>query len=199
MLDHDRTPESLTYLEEFRGSISFEERAPIANYAELERRLASGDIRVAIEVPPGFGRAVRRGSAAEAGAWIDGAVPFQAETIRGYLQGVQQGYLDRLAASKGLPPAATTPANIEMRFRYNQDFASVNAMVPATLAMLLALIPAILMALAVVREKELGSIINLYVTPVTRLEFIFGKQIPYVISKSLHRDAGHQLRRASTR
>jgi ribosome-dependent ATPase len=53
-------------------------------------------------------------------------------------------------------------------------------MVPATMALLLVLIPAILMALAIVREKELGSIINLYVTPVTRVEFLLGKQLPYV-------------------
>jgi ribosome-dependent ATPase len=53
-------------------------------------------------------------------------------------------------------------------------------MVPATMALLLVLIPAILMALAIVREKELGSIINLYVTPVTRIEFLLGKQLPYV-------------------
>ena len=53
-------------------------------------------------------------------------------------------------------------------------------MVPATISMLLALFPAILMALAIVREKELGSITNLYVTPVTRLEFLIGKQLPYI-------------------
>ena len=83
-------------------------------------------------------------------------------------------------------PAVTTtpcrrhrrPPTIEIRFRYNQDFESVYAMVPATMALLLALIPAILMALAIVREKELGSITNLYVTPVTRLEFLLGKQCP---------------------
>jgi ribosome-dependent ATPase len=71
-------------------------------------------------------------------------------------------------------------ADIEIRFKYNQDFDSIYAMVPSTIAMLLALFPAILMALAVVREKELGSITNLYVTPVTRLEFLIGKQLPYV-------------------
>ena len=77
--------------------------------------------------------------------------------------------------------AAVPPANIEVRFRYNQDFDSVYAMVPAQIALQLALIPAILMALAIVREKELGSIVNLYVTPVTRLEFLLGKQIPYIV------------------
>ena len=69
---------------------------------------------------------------------------------------------------------------MKTRFLYNQDFDSVYAMVPATLALLLALIPATLMALAIVREKELGSITNLYVTPVTRIEFLLGKQLPYI-------------------
>ena len=78
------------------------------------------------------------------------------------------------------PAAAAAAAIIEIRFRYNQDFDSVYAMVPSTIALLLALIPAILMALAIVREKELGSITNLYVTPVTRLEFLLGKQLPYI-------------------
>ena len=76
--------------------------------------------------------------------------------------------------------APKPPARIEIRYKYNQNFDSVYAMVPSTIAILLALFPAILMALAVVREKELGSITNLYVTPVTRLEFLIGKQIPYV-------------------
>ena len=71
-------------------------------------------------------------------------------------------------------------AIIETRFGYNQDFKSVYAMVPSTMALLLVLIPAILMALAIVREKELGSITNFYVTPVTRIEFLVGKQLPYI-------------------
>ena len=75
-----------------------------------------------------------------------------------------------------IPP----PADIEVRFKYNQDFDSIYAMVPSNMSMLLALFPAILMALAIVREKELGSITNLYVTPVSRLEFLLGKQLPYV-------------------
>jgi ribosome-dependent ATPase len=106
-------------------------------------------------------------------------MPFRAETIRGYLQGMHQLYLTD-PAIKTTRPGATMPADVEIRFKYNQDFDSIYAMVPSTIAMLLALFPAILMALAVVREKELGSITNLYVTPVTRLEFLVGKQLPYV-------------------
>jgi ribosome-dependent ATPase len=106
-------------------------------------------------------------------------MPFRAETIRGYLQGMHQLYLSD-PAIKTTQAAPAPPADIEVRFKYNQDFDSIFAMVPSTVAMMLALFPAILMALAVVREKELGSITNLYVTPVTRLEFLVGKQLPYV-------------------
>jgi ribosome-dependent ATPase len=177
-LDRDDSPESRAYLEELRGSIYFTEQAPLADYADIERRLAGGELKVVIEIPSGFGRDLRRGRPVEVGAWIDGAMPFRAETTRGYLQSVHQLFLADLLRSTGRTAAA--PAAIETRFRYNQDFRSVNAMVPSTLAMVLALIPAILMAVAVVREKELGSITNLYVTPVTRLEFILGKQLPYI-------------------
>ncbi|MFI5022895.1 MAG: ribosome-associated ATPase/putative transporter RbbA [Alphaproteobacteria bacterium] len=180
VLDHDRTPESRAYLEELRGSRYFTEKAPIADYNELERRLQSGDVRAVVEIPPGFGRAIQKDIPAWVGAWVDGAMPFRAETIRGYLQGVHQQYLSDLAMRTTGSSSAAAPAVIETRFRYNQDFDSVYAMVPGTIALLLALIPAILMALSIVREKELGSIINLYVTPVSRLEFLLGKQLPYV-------------------
>jgi ribosome-dependent ATPase len=71
-------------------------------------------------------------------------------------------------------------ANVETRFRYNPDVESLKAMVPAVIPLLLMMIPAMLTTLSVVREKELGSIVNLYVTPVTRLEFLLGKQLPYI-------------------
>ena len=179
VLDRDQSHESRAYLEELRGSSYFVERPPLANYAELDKRLQSGNIKAAIEIPPGFGRDIKRGRPAWVGAWVDGAMPFRAETMRGYLQGMHQLYLAD-PAMKTTVPAVKPPAKIEIRFKYNQDFDSIYAMVPSSISMLLALFPAILMALAVVREKELGSITNLYVTPVTRLEFLVGKQLPYV-------------------
>jgi ribosome-dependent ATPase len=179
VLDHDQSPESRGYLEEFRGSSYFLEKAPLRDYAELDRRLRSGDLDAAVEIPPGFGRDIKRGRPTWVGAWVDGAMPFRAETIRGYLQSMHRIYLADPAV-KTTVPAAPPPADIELRFKYNQDFDSIYAMVPANMALLLALFPAILMALAIVREKELGSITNLYVTPVTRIEFLLGKQLPYI-------------------
>ena len=179
VLDHDQSHESRAYLEELRGSTYFVEKAPLADYADLQRRLQNGDIEAAIEIPPGFGRDIERGRPTWVAAWIDGARPFIAQTIRGYLQAMHQLYLsDPIVTTSQPAPAA--PADIEIRFKYNQNFDSIYAMVPATMSLLLALFPAILMALAIVREKELGSITNLYVTPVTRIEFLLGKQLPYI-------------------
>ena len=179
VLDYDHSPESRAYLEELRGSAYFVEKAPIADHAEMNRRLQSGDVSLAVEIPPGFGRDIKRGRPTWVGAWIDGAMPFRAETIRGYVQGMHQLYLADPIVKTTLPSRPPAAA-IETRFKYNQDFDSIYAMVPTTICLLLAVFPAILMALAVVREKELGSITNLYVTPVTRLEFLLGKQLPYI-------------------
>jgi ribosome-dependent ATPase len=180
VLDRDNSYESRTYLQELRGSRYFSEKAAIFNEAELQRRLQSANISAAIEIPPGYGRDLRRGRPTSIGAWVDGAMPFRAQTIEGYLLAVQQQYLGDLAIAAGKDPNAGDLVTIQTRFRYNQNFESVFAIVPADIALLLALIPAILMALAVVREKELGSITNLYVTPLSRLEFLIGKQLPYV-------------------
>jgi ribosome-dependent ATPase len=142
--------------------------------------MRAGDLALAIEIPPGFGRDVARGRPAEIAAWIDGAMPSRAETVKGYVQGMHSLWLTQKASS-GQGGAERALANIETRFRYNPDNKSIVAMVPGVIPLLLMLIPAMLASLSVVREKELGSIVNLYVTPVTRLEFLIGKQLPYII------------------
>jgi ribosome-dependent ATPase len=181
VLDRDNTYESRAYVEELRGSAYFQEQPPLKDAADLQDRLKRGEVTATVEIPPGFGRDVKRLRPTEVGVWIDGAMPFRAETVRGYVQGLHQQYLaDRAIRGHAASAKGTSAASIEVRFRYNQDFDSVYAMVPAMIAFQLAFIPAILMALAVVREKELGSIVNLYVTPVTRLEFLVGKQLPYI-------------------
>ena len=165
VLDHDHSHESRAYLEELRGSTYFIEQPTLKDYTDLQKRMQSGAIRAAIEIPPGFGRDLEAGRPAWVGAWVDGAMPFRADTIRGYLQAMHQLYLADPAVKTTAQKQPRPLARIELRFKYNQDFESVYAMVPTSLSMLLALFPAILMALSVVREKELGSITNLYVTP----------------------------------
>ncbi|PZW46832.1 ribosome-dependent ATPase [Humitalea rosea] len=181
VLDRDQTTTSRDYTINLAGSRYFIEKPPISDYVELDRRMRSGELSIAIEIPPGFGRDVARGTPVQVGAWIDGAMPSRAETVRGYVEGMHAQWLSgRIALAAG--SAATAAAfSIETRFRYNPDVKSLYAMVPAVIPVLLMLIPAMLTALSVVREKELGSIVNLYVTPVTRTEFLIGKQIPYIL------------------
>jgi len=181
VLDHDQTSVSRDYSLSLSGSRYFTERAPLSGYAELDRRMRTGELSLAIEIPPGFGRDLLHGRPVQVGAWIDGAMPARAETVRGYVQGIHQHWVGQ-RLRKALGDAAVAPlATVETRFRYNPDVRSLPAMVPAVIPLLLMLIPAILAALSVVREKEIGSIINFYVTPSTRLEFLLGKQIPYVV------------------
>ncbi|MBS7701342.1 ribosome-associated ATPase/putative transporter RbbA [Chelatococcus sp. YT9] len=180
VLDRDDTTVSRDYVQQIAGSRYFIERPPITGYDDLDRRMASGDISLAIEIPPGFGRDVARGRAVEVGAWIDGAMPQRAETVRGYVQGMHQTWLTQKARQLYGNAATVGDFQLEIRYRYNPDVQSLVAMVPAVIPLLLLMIPAMLAVLSVVREKELGSIINFYVTPVTKMEFLLGKQLPYI-------------------
>ena len=179
VLDRDQSTLSQSYTQSLSGSRYFVEQPPLHSYEELDRRMKSGELSLAIEIPPGFGRDVLRGRPVAVGAWFDGAMPQRGETVKGYVQGIHQYWLvQQVRERTGLRMGSQVA--IETRFRYNPDVKSLPAMVPAVIPMLLLMFPAMLTALAVVREKELGSIVNLYVTPVTRLEFLLGKQLPYV-------------------
>ena len=186
VLDRDQTSLSQNYALNLSGSRYFVERPPLADYADLDRRMRSGELSLAIEIPSGFARDVQRGTPVQIGAWIDGAMPQRAETVQGYVQGMHQGWLIDIAKTRFGQDITAGGATIETRFRYNPDVKSLPAMVPAVIPLLLLMIPAMLTALSVVREKELGSIINLYVTPVTRSEFLIGKQIPYIVLAMLN-------------
>jgi ribosome-dependent ATPase len=178
VLDRDGSPESRDYAQNVAGSRYFLERPALRDEAELDARMRSGELAVAIEIPPGFGRDLHAGRPVEVGVFSDGSMPFRGETIRGYVQGLHVEYLRDLARRAGIEAPAL--AALELRYRYNQSFESIVAMVPALIPLLLMMLPAMLTALGVVREKELGSITNFYVTPVTPFEFLVGKQIPYV-------------------
>jgi ribosome-dependent ATPase len=185
VLDRDQTTTSRDYALNIKGSRYFVEQAPIRDYEDLDRRMRSGKLGLAIEIPSGLARDIARNKPVAIGAWIDGAMPTRAETIRGYVQGMHVQWLAARAREAGYSEALAGIATVETRFRYNPDVESLIAMVPAVIPLLLMLIPAILAALSVVREKELGSITNFYVTPTTRLEFLLGKQMPYVVLSGL--------------
>ncbi len=185
VLDRDQTSLSRDYNLNLSGSRYFIEHPPITDYQQLDRRMRNGELALAVEIPPGFARDVKRGDAVEIGAWIEGAMPQRAESVQGYVQGMHQQWLGEMARYR-LGRTITSSAAVETRFRYNPDVKSLPAMVPAVIPLLLLMIPAILTTLSVVREKEMGSIINFYVTPITRSEFLLGKQLPYIVVSMLN-------------
>ncbi len=185
VLDRDQTQLSKNYTMSLSSSRYFTEKAPLNTYDDIDSRMRKGDISLALEIPANFAQDVARGENVKIGAWIDGAMPSRAETVQGYVQGIHQYWLlQQIKAQTGVDYGSNV--SIETRYRYNPDLKSLPSMVPAVLPILLLMLPAMLTALAVVREKELGSIINLYVTPVTRTEFLLGKQLPYVVLAMLN-------------
>jgi ribosome-dependent ATPase len=181
VLDQDQTPASRNYIQNLSGSRYFIEKPALSNMQALDQRMRSGELSFTMVIPPKFGEDLKRGRVPEIAVWVDGAMPFRAETIGGYVEGVHIAYLTDLTLKKlGYVPTVM-PATIASRYRYNQDFKSIYALAPSVIPLLLMFIPAILTALSVVREKEMGSIVNLYVSPATRLEFLLGKQLPYII------------------
>ena len=178
--DRDRSPESRAYLDQFHGARDyFTATPPVHSDDSGLERMQSGDVSLIVEVPPSFGRDVRRGAGPEILAQVDGAMPFRAETVAQYARSVHNGLLQD--PGTGLPTGPKKySAQVQERYMYNPTFESIYSIVPSVPALLLILIPAILMTVSIVREKELGSIINFYVTPTGRLEYLIGKQLPYV-------------------
>jgi len=180
-LDLDQSFESRTYLEEFAASPRwFTETPSTFSFDRAMSRLQADDVSVVLEIPPRFGKDFRRARSPEILALVDGANTFRGDTVAQYVQGVLGTLLTNPATGLGTATPQKYTADIEDRFMYNPTFESIYSIVPSVPALLLLLIPAILMTVAIVREKELGSIINFYVTPTGRLEYLLGKQLCYV-------------------
>lgn len=184
VLDRDRSADSRELVWSIAGSRYFDEQAPVADEAEADRRLRAGALNVVLQIPPGFGRDLARGQAPELGFLLDGSMPFRAETARGYLDGIVQNHVAERELRAGRAPAAA-PFRVEPRMRYNQSFESVQAIMPGTIMILLLIIPAMLAALGVVRERDTGSYTNLTVSPASVGEFLIGKQLAYTLVGTL--------------
>jgi ribosome-dependent ATPase len=175
--DQDHTSQSRDVVELFSSNPRYFDLIPppIDSRDELERRFRSGDLQVAVEIPPAYGRDLMAGRKPEIGVWIDGSDTFRAETARGYIMALSAKY-----SAANADTGVANPVNFETRFRYNQGFKSIDAEVPNVVMLVLILIPAVLATIGVVREKETGSIANFYSTPITKFEFLLGKQLPYI-------------------
>ena len=179
VLDQDQSHYSRELTQEFDGSSYFRQRASLATRNDINAVLTDGSARMVIEIPPGFGNDLTLGRRPQLAFYFDGSWPFVGENLHGYAQGILNRYMAELYRERGI--RINTGGGLQTRFIYNPTFKSINALTPGFLMLSLMMIPAMLTALSVVREKEIGSIMNLYSSPASTFQYLFGKQLPYVL------------------
>lgn len=184
VVDHDRSATSREYIAAFASTRTFELRSAAASEDAVEAMLRRGEIRLVIIIPGQLERRLYHGLPVTVQLLVDGGFPYRAEVTRGYALAAHARVATRVLAARlrertgrGLDLA---PIEIRTRYLYNETLRTTNTIVPGLLAVILMMSPAVMMALAVVREKELGSIFNFMSSPVTRSEFVVGKLLPYV-------------------
>ena len=183
-VDHDGSPWSRDYRDRFVHSEYFDLVGVLDSRTEIEEWMRTGRARVIIDLPPEFGRDLARGRPVAVGVTVDGSFPNRAAIITGYVSAINALYnqqlLADLASRRGLAATSLLPVQANLSVWYNPTLESKNAVVPGLLVLILMLFPALLGALLIVREKESGTIFNLYASPTGRLEIILGKLLPYL-------------------
>lgn len=189
VVDHDRSTMSRDYLHRFIDSRYFNYKGHVSSERELDPLLADSDIRFAIIIPPKFQENLLASRPVAVQSLIDGTFPFRTATSKGYVIAINAafngellvGYISRrLGVSLEQAAVMAQPVGIQLRYLYNQEVKSVWSMAAALMMFVLMITPPFLTALGVVREKENGSIYNIYASTVTRGEFLIGKLAPYV-------------------
>jgi hypothetical protein len=111
--DQDRSPESRSLIEAFTASPRyFDQMPPIGTSEEFDRRFRSGDLQVAIEIPPGFGRDLQIGRTPDVAVWLDGSMPFRAETTKGYVTALAAQYLIAQRTLRNSPASTINPLRL---------------------------------------------------------------------------------------
>jgi len=182
VLDRDRTPQSRELIAAYRASNYFDLVASVDDETELGRLLDWGEVRAGLMIPVGYGDNVAAGRKADVAFLIDGSDPNVASTVFAASQQVGQSQSMRLIERR-LDIAAEEMMALEVRPRvwYNPDMKSVNFMIPGLMGMILFFVTMMLTAMAIVRERERGTIEQLMVTPIQPLEVIVGKVLPYIV------------------
>jgi len=179
VVDHDRTYESRLLQEALTASGYFRVVESSDRPRDLDRALDGGHAMVGLQIPSGFARDLRSGEGAMVQILLDGTSSNTATVVMGYAGRIVRDFAARRGAEGSLVPAG----GIDLRSRawYNPDLASLVYNIPAIIGLLLLLMALLLTALAVVRERELGTLEQLMVSPITRAELVLGKTIPVVL------------------
>jgi len=189
-VDRDHSALSREYLYKFMQSRYFSFRGYADNERVLDRLLTETKIRAAIVIPERFEEQLAAGEPVTVQTLLDGTFPLHTDIAKGYVIAINQAFteerlIDHLRRSRGLTQEQASrlvhPVIVEVRYLYNEEVRNTWSMVPALVMFTLMLASPLLTALGVVREKETGSIYNIYSSTVSRAEFLTGKLLPYIV------------------
>ncbi len=189
VLDFDHSARSRDFAWRFIGSRYFDFRGYLTNEHQADQLLAAAKVRLVITIPEHFAQDIAAGRNTQVATMLDGTFPNRAQTIQAYAESICQDYnvavrAQRIAGELGVPYERALvlmqPVRLEIRYLYNQALRSIWSVAPSLVMFTLMFVPSLLTALVIVREKENGSIYNIYCSTVTRGEFLLGKMIPSV-------------------
>ena len=184
VVDHDRSPWSRRYVDGFVNSEYFRLVGWLDTEDEAHDWIRAGRARVIIAIPPDFGRRLSANEHAAVGVTVDGSFPSRGQVSLGYVEAVSALYNQQLLrawlAEHGQRGGQAWPVQMDLSVWYNPTLESKNFVVPGMLVIVLMIFPPLLSALLVVRERESGTILNLYCSPAGRWDVVAGKALPYV-------------------
>jgi ABC-2 type transport system permease protein len=189
LLDYDRSPMSRDYAQHYISSRYFRFRGYLSQESQADRLLAHGDVRVVLIIPHHFQEQLLRGEAVQVQALLDGTFTIPARTVQSYVEaiGSEAGAaltvdaLAKLGVPQDRAQVALQPLRIEVRYLYNEQMRNMWTVAPTLIMVILMWTTPLLVSLSVVREKESGSIYNVYCSTLSRAEFLAGKMLPNVL------------------
>jgi ABC-2 type transport system permease protein len=184
VVDRDRSRWSREYIDGMVNSEYFQLVGSLEGAEEAREWIRSGRARVVVDIPPDFGRRLSAGEPATVGVTVDGSFPSRGQIGAGYVAAINGLYNERLLreylARHGAGDDRSWPVQMELAVWYNPTLESKNFIVPGMLVVILMIFPPLLSALLIVRERESGTILNLYCSPAGRWDILAGKALPYV-------------------
>lgn len=184
VVDRDRSPWSRQYVDGFVNSEYFRLVGRLDTDAEAREWIRAGRARVVLDIPPDFGRRLSANERVAVGVTVDGSFPSRGQVSLGYVVAVSTLYNQQLLrtwlAEHGRRAGQVWPVEMDLSVWYNPTLESKNFIVPGMLVIVMMIFPPLLSALLVVRERESGTILNLYCSPASRWDVLAGKALPYV-------------------
>jgi ABC-2 type transport system permease protein len=183
--DQDRSVTSRNYIERFTSSGYFYSEKYIDSYKEITEEIDNGNVLLALVIPSDFEYKIKRGETAKVQALMNGSDGNSANIAAGYIQSITTSFSNSILLDiiqkKGVMKSTAGSLSAEVRIWYNPTLKTRNFMVPGIVGLLLSIVTLILTSLAVVKEKEIGTLEQLIVTPLKPFQIIIGKLIPFII------------------